>query len=126
MIRVSICDDTTQSTATADIPSEFGPSLRSAIQEIRDTLGGRVEGMFSFKKEHSLSRAVTAVGRLAAALNLVITEADPERRLVHEINGLMKAADGVPVAGYYSMGEVARVRGVRGMHHMTSVSLALG
>lgn len=49
-----------------------------------------------------------------------------EQNLVHEVNGLMKAADGVPVSGYYSMGEVARVAGVRGMHHMTSVSLAFG
>ncbi|WP_436536800.1 FIST signal transduction protein [Actinoplanes sp. HUAS TT8] len=49
-----------------------------------------------------------------------------ENNLVHEVNGLHKPADGVPVAGYYSMGEVARVAGVRGMHHMTSVSLAFG
>lgn len=75
-----------------------------------------------------------AIGALGGAAAIGVLEFDcavrklqlGEQNLVHEVNGLMKAADGVPVAGYYSMGEVARVAGTRGMHHMTSVSLAFG
>lgn len=43
-----------------------------------------------------------------------------------EVAGMVDAADGAPVAGFYSMGEIARMRGTRGMHHLTSVSLAFG
>lgn len=78
MIKVSFEDTLTGKTATADIASEHGPSMRSAINEMRNELGGRVEGAFAFKKEHALTRAVTAVGRMAAALNLVIAEGDPD------------------------------------------------
>ena len=78
MIRVSFEDTQTGVTATADIPAEHGPALRSTINEHRNELGGRVEGAFAFKKEHALARAVSASGRMAAALNLVITEDDPD------------------------------------------------
>lgn len=36
-----------------------------------------------------------------------------------------KALDGVPYGGFYSTGEIARVRGALGMHHFTLVTLAL-
>jgi hypothetical protein len=78
VIQATFTDTTTGQSATADIPSEHGPSLRSAVNEIRNTLGGRVEGAFSFKKEHSLTKAGSAMGRMAAALNLVIPEDDPD------------------------------------------------
>jgi hypothetical protein len=76
LIRVTVDDTQTGVSAIADIPAEHAPALRSAVAEIRDTLGGRVEGAFSFKKEHALTRAASAIGRMAAALNLVIPEAD--------------------------------------------------
>ncbi|MBN1173623.1 MAG: FIST C-terminal domain-containing protein [Micromonosporaceae bacterium] len=43
-----------------------------------------------------------------------------------EVARIAEAANGAPVAGYYSMGEIARIRGARGMHHLTSVALAFG
>ncbi|MFI1991922.1 FIST signal transduction protein [Actinoplanes sp. NPDC020271] len=36
-----------------------------------------------------------------------------------------KRLDGVPYGGFYSTGEIARVRGALGMHHFTLVTLAL-
>jgi len=46
--------------------------------------------------------------------------------VVEEIARMTEAVGDAPLVGMYSMGEVARVRGMRGMHNMTSVSLALG
>ena len=47
-------------------------------------------------------------------------------RVVREVAGMTAAIGTAPLAGFYSMGEIARTHGMRGMHHMTSVSLALG
>ncbi|GIE97376.1 FIST signal transduction protein [Paractinoplanes rishiriensis] len=42
-----------------------------------------------------------------------------------EIAGISKAMGEVPFGGFYTNGEVARVRGALGMHHFTLVTLAL-
>lgn len=78
MIYVSVIDSVNGRTGSAEIPAEHAPALRSAINEIRNELGGRNEGAHKFKKEHSLTRASSAMGRLAAAINTVITEDDPD------------------------------------------------
>jgi hypothetical protein len=41
-----------------------------------------------------------------------------------EVAVLDKLADGVPVAGFYTYGEIARTKGARGMHHLTLVLMA--
>jgi hypothetical protein len=43
-----------------------------------------------------------------------------------EIDRLSEAAPGVPVAGFYTYGEIARTRGISGFHNQTLVVLALG
>jgi hypothetical protein len=43
-----------------------------------------------------------------------------------EIERVNEHADGVPVAGFYTYGEIARTRGVSGFHNQTLVLLALG
>jgi hypothetical protein len=43
-----------------------------------------------------------------------------------EVGRLTAAVGGAPVAGYYTWGEIARVRGVFGYHNQTMVTLALG
>lgn len=78
MIRITVLDTQTAAHATVDIPGEHGPALRSAITEIRNELGERVSGMHKFKKEHALTRAMSAIGRLAATVNLIITQEDPD------------------------------------------------
>ena len=43
-----------------------------------------------------------------------------------EIDRLATRAAGVPVAGFYTYGEIARTRGVRGFHNQTLVLLSIG
>jgi hypothetical protein len=56
-----------------------------------------------------------------AALRAVLGD-DGIRR---EGDRFAKWADGVPFAGFYTYGEIARVRGIDGFHNQTSVVLAL-
>ena len=49
---------------------------------------------------------------------------DEDRRA--EIDRLTSSAPGVPVAGFYTYGEIARTRGVRGFHNQTLVVLSVG
>jgi hypothetical protein len=46
--------------------------------------------------------------------------------IVREGAGLAEQADGVPFAGFYTYGEIARTRGINGFHNQTLVVLALG
>jgi hypothetical protein len=48
-------------------------------------------------------------------------EADGVRE---EVARFAECAPGVPFAGFYTMGEIARTRGARGMHHLTLVVVA--
>jgi len=42
-----------------------------------------------------------------------------------EVAGLERSAAGTPFAGFYTYGEIARVRGIDGFHNQTVVVLAL-
>lgn len=42
-----------------------------------------------------------------------------------EVRRIAKYADGAPVAGFYTWGEIARTRGINGFHHQTFVVLAM-
>jgi hypothetical protein len=48
-----------------------------------------------------------------------------EHRVQAEIGRLAALAAGAPVAGFYTYGEIARVRGIRGFHNQTLVVLAI-
>jgi hypothetical protein len=48
-----------------------------------------------------------------------------ERGIRSEISRLAVMASGAPVAGFYTYGEIARIRGVRGFHNQTLVVLAM-
>jgi hypothetical protein len=39
---------------------------------------------------------------------------------------LAASAGGAPVAGFYTYGEIARTRGMRGFHNQTLVVLSIG
>lgn len=81
--------------------------------------------------QRSCEQAVSALGG-AAPIGILEFDCGVRRMMLgaegchEEIARMIDAAAGAPVAGYYSMGEIARIRGARGMHHMTSVSLAFG
>lgn len=76
MIVITARDTVTGRERKVEIPAELAPALRSAHSELRNLLGERSKGTFLFKKEHALSRAITASGSLGAVLNHVITEED--------------------------------------------------
>jgi hypothetical protein len=48
-----------------------------------------------------------------------------EEGIRSEVDRLAAMASGAPVAGFYTYGEIARVRGVRGFHNQTLVILAI-
>jgi hypothetical protein len=48
-----------------------------------------------------------------------------EKGIQSEI-GRLAAMAGAPVAGFYTYGEIARTRGVRGFHNQTLVLLSIG
>ena len=43
-----------------------------------------------------------------------------------EVERLASFASGAPVAGFYTYGEIARTRGLRGFHNQTLVVLSIG
>lgn len=49
-----------------------------------------------------------------------------EHRIKAEVGRLAERADGAPVAGFYTYGEIARTRGMRGFHNQTLVVLSIG
>ena len=49
-----------------------------------------------------------------------------EQGVKKEIGRLAACAAGAPVAGFYTYGEIARTRGVRGFHNQTLVVLSIG
>lgn len=77
MIRITVQQDGGESS-TAVIPTEQGPALRSAINEIRNEVGERLAGSHRFAKEYALTRASSALGALSAAINHVIPQEDPD------------------------------------------------
>ena len=62
---------------TFTIRKSHGPALRSAVEEISDELGSRLEGPHSFPKESSLTNAVIAIGHLRRAVNAKVDKGDP-------------------------------------------------
>lgn len=76
MLQITVALDGFKQTAV--ILPENAPALRAAIAEIRNELGGRLSGSHRFPKEAALTRAVSALGSLAAAINAVIPEEDPD------------------------------------------------
>jgi hypothetical protein len=86
MIRVSITRDPVPVSNGTIYPAglsvliadEHAPALRSAIEELRNTLGGRLEGVHPFAREDAITRAAVAVGDLAAGFNRMIPAGDPD------------------------------------------------
>lgn len=55
-------------TITFTVHGHHAPALRSAIMEISNEVGGRLEGMYRHSREHALTRAACALGVLRAAI----------------------------------------------------------
>ena len=131
----------------------FGMSRRSG-EDIRVIHGGNVEDgsitcladvpqgallwMMETDRDGLLSSVDDAYAEAVVSLNGVpplgfIAFDCGVRHLLLEADGLRDevarftdSAAGVPFAGFYTMGEIARTRGARGMHHLTLVLVAFG
>ena len=77
MLTIQIIDHAAGTSAIAEIPSEQGPALRSALQEVRDELADRISARYVYEREAPYTRAITALGTLAGALNRVVPAGDP-------------------------------------------------
>jgi hypothetical protein len=86
MLRITISRDPVPTGNGVVIPAglsvtvadEHAPALRSALDELRNIVGGRLEGVHPFAREDALTRAAVAVGDLAAGFNAVIPAGDPD------------------------------------------------
>lgn len=76
MLTLQIVDNDTGASAIAEIPAAHAPALRSAVTEIRQELGERLAGAHKYGKEDALTRAVSAIGAFASALNRVVLVED--------------------------------------------------
>lgn len=59
------------------IADEHAPALRSALDELRTILGGRLEDAHLYVREDALTRASIAIGTLASAVNQIVPKEDP-------------------------------------------------
>ncbi len=76
MLTIQIIDSDSDASAVAQIPAAHAPAFRSAIAEIRNELGERLAGAHQYGKEDALTRAVSAIGVFAAAVNRVVERED--------------------------------------------------
>jgi len=74
VIRINIRDTDTGREAFLEIPSVFGPALRSALEDAANEIGGRLEGIHVYHQEDALTEAAAAVNPLRAAVNQVVPE----------------------------------------------------
>jgi hypothetical protein len=62
-----------------EVPDEHGPTLRSAVEELRNRIGTRIENnIYLHPVELSLTRAASVVGIMAAAVNAKVEDEDPD------------------------------------------------
>lgn len=59
------------------IHDQHAPAFRSAVEELVNELGGRLEGMYSFAQEQALTDATCAIGNLKSATFAAIPAGDP-------------------------------------------------
>lgn len=76
MITIQIIDQESGKSAIAEIPSAFGPALRSTLADHANELGERNAGSHEYDKEDALVRALSALNSLRSKVNEVIPHED--------------------------------------------------
>jgi hypothetical protein len=61
-----------------EVATQHGPALRSALEEIANILGHRLESPHRYDKEETLTRAAVGVNTLRAAVTREVPKADPD------------------------------------------------
>jgi len=91
---------------------------------------GDVESVLS-AAEQSCELALAALGGTAAQ-GLLLFDCVSRRsvfredRVQDETELIRRCSGGVPMAGFYTQGEIARTKGAGGFHNQTLVTLAIG
>ena len=70
-------------------------------------------------------RAAIAPLESGSSASLIVARLGDEG-IVREVQRVNEHAEGAPIAGFYSYGEIARTAGVAGFHNQTIVVLAVG
>ena len=68
MLRITIERESKDAPVTVTMPEEYGPALRSALDDLRNQLGERLCGLHPFPREAALTRASVAVSQLSAGI----------------------------------------------------------
>lgn len=63
-------------TFTVSIPDEFAPAFKSAVEEMSNTLGTRLESQHKYDKQDALTFASASFGILRAAVSAQVPEGD--------------------------------------------------
>ena len=111
--------DTGSLLCLADVPQggmvwTMSTTTDSLIQAASDSCEMSIQGL-----EGSAPRGLMVFDCGARKLKL------GEEHLPAEQAAITRAAAGAPFSGFYTMGEIGRTHGSRGMHHLTVVTLAL-
>lgn len=64
-------------TITFSVYEQHAPALRSAVEELGNIIGSRLEGSHSFAREQALTDASIAVHTARAAINKLVPVGDP-------------------------------------------------
>jgi hypothetical protein len=56
----------------------------------------------------------------------ILSQTPTGDRVAEEVSRMVRQADNLPFIGFYTWGEIARTRGVNGLHHQSLVVLAVG
>jgi hypothetical protein len=99
IIKMTDTERPSAGVARVEIPSRFGPALRSAMEDMTNEIGGRLEGIHQYEKEDALTEAAAAANPLRAAVNAVV----PEGHIDHE----------QPTARFYQQDALAALRPLR-------------
>lgn len=67
-------------TIKFEVHEAHAPALRSAVEEISNEIGGRLEGMYTFPQEQALTNAAVALGALRRAVDAKVAAGDPDYR----------------------------------------------
>lgn len=66
----------TELTFTFRVPTHTAPALKSALAEIRNEIGARLEQPHAYATEDALTRALAALGKIAAAVDAQVENYD--------------------------------------------------
>jgi hypothetical protein len=60
-----------------EVPGPHGPALKSAVEEMYDSVSERAQQAYSYPQEDALCGALNALGALRAVVNKLVPAADP-------------------------------------------------